>query len=285
MSDTTQLALSRSASIPEMASTNLVGFERLAVPFLTWLNTSTLPKNLIQIFVKHFSRRWVALIARHRWQLSNFDALRELDPPSSVILVSNHRSFFDMYVACAVLYQETRILDRLFFPVRKNFFYDHPLGFFVNLSVSGGAMWPPVFKDHRRGDLNPVGTGQMIHVLQSRGNAIGIHPEGTRSKGESPYDMLPARPGVGKLVRGAPDNALVIPFFIQGMTNDLRAEIKGLFFGGRPPIRIRWGDPIAAGDLRDFDEAQGIAEHLHGVIGALGEAERKQDLQNPDSVD
>src|SRR6202011_1630229 len=58
----------------------------------------------------------------------------------SLLGVSNQRSFFDFYIVSAVLYWRTPLPRRMFFPVRSTFFYDHPLGPFVNIAMSGMRM-------------------------------------------------------------------------------------------------------------------------------------------------
>src|SRR5665647_3600034 len=135
----------------------LRGVERAAVPMLDGLNLSRPVKACVQFVVRHVSARWVRACTRNLVTLHGMEHVRTLAPPRGVILVSNHRSFFDMYVTSAFLYAHTRFLRRLHFPVRSTFFYDSPLGVLVNLVISGGAMWPPVFRDARRITLNPVG--------------------------------------------------------------------------------------------------------------------------------
>ncbi len=275
MTKSSQAALPLVAA-PEMAVSSLRGLERFAVPFFRWLNTSGLPKDIVQFFVRHVSARWVRWVTGYRWKLMHFERVKHLNPTSSVLLVSNHRSFFDMYVTCSSLYTHTRILDRLYFPVRAKFFYDSAIGALVNLSVSGGAMWPPVFRDDRRRELNPIGTDQMKHVLQNRGTAIGIHPEGTRGKGDDPWQLLPCKPGVGELVHAAPDDALILPFFIIGLSNDFVSEVKSLWRRDKPEIRIRWCEPITAGELKKLGSARLIAEHLHERIGTMAQLDRSE---------
>ncbi len=58
-------------------------------------------------------------------------------------MVSNHRSFFDLYVVSSVIVKRG-LEQRLMFPVRSQFFYDSPLGLAVNGAMSFFAMYPPV---------------------------------------------------------------------------------------------------------------------------------------------
>jgi len=50
---------------------------------------------------------------------------------------------FDMFVINMVLYTHGFML-RLLFPVRATFFYDSPLGWFVNGIMSWFSMFPPI---------------------------------------------------------------------------------------------------------------------------------------------
>jgi 1-acyl-sn-glycerol-3-phosphate acyltransferase len=260
-----------------MPAASLRGFERVSVPLLDAINQKSWMKDTIQLFVRHVSARWVYACTRNLLAVEGLEHVRGLSPARGVLLASNHRSFFDMYVTCAVLYRETTFLRRLFFPVRSPFFYDSPLGLFVNLSISGGAMWPPVFRDDRRA-LNVIGVSQLSGVLAEPGAVVGIHPEGTRGKGDDPYTLLPPKPGIGQLVLDADADVTVVPFFIAGLSNDILGEIRRNF---RPPgqrgpvVRIRFGAPVTAGELARLGAAQPIADAIHARIQALGEEDRR----------
>jgi 1-acyl-sn-glycerol-3-phosphate acyltransferase len=140
---------------------------------------------------------------------------------------------------------------RLFFPVRSNFFYDQPLGLFVNAAVAGGAMYPPIYRQAERRALNDEALDKMVEILQQPGNVLGMHPEGTRGKGEDPYAFLPAQPGVGKLALvGKP---MVIPTFILGLGNNLVEDIKINFTkqarSGENAVITVFGTPLDYSDL------------------------------------
>jgi 1-acyl-sn-glycerol-3-phosphate acyltransferase len=139
---------------------------------------------------------------------------------------------------------------RLHFPVRSNFFYDQPLGIAVNAAVAGGAMYPPIYRQAERRALNDEALDRMVEILQRRGNVLGMHPEGTRGKGDDPYTFLPAQPGVGKLALTA--QPVVIPAFLLGLGNNIVDDIRANF--SREARRSRaiiavFGKPI---DYRDL---------------------------------
>ncbi|MGE3545703.1 MAG: lysophospholipid acyltransferase family protein, partial [Kofleriaceae bacterium] len=139
---------------------------------------------------------------------------------------------------------------RLYFPVRSNFFYDQPLGIFVNAAVAAGAMYPPIYRQAERRSLNDDALDQMVDIVRRPGNVLGMHPEGTRGKGDDPYELLPAQPGVGKLaLLGRPT---VIPAFINGLSNNIVGDIKANFgAGARGPraVIVVFGDPIDYSEL------------------------------------
>ena len=58
--------------------------------------------------------------------IHGLDRLPHWDPKGSVILVANHRSFFDLYLTTALLVR-SGLPHRILFPVRSTFFYDAPV--------------------------------------------------------------------------------------------------------------------------------------------------------------
>jgi 1-acyl-sn-glycerol-3-phosphate acyltransferase len=134
--------------------------------------------------------------------------------------------------------------------VRSDFFYDNPTGLFLNYFVAGGAMYPPIYREATRQAFNAQSLDCIVELLGTPGNLVGVHPEGTRGKGEDPYELLPAQPGVGKMaLRGRPT---VIPLFINGLSNDFIADVRTNFkASGRrvQPLITVFGQPIDYDDL------------------------------------
>lgn len=254
----------------------LRGTERLTVPLGEAINTNGGLKRTAAGFSYHVPRNFVTWVSRRRWKLYDLENMSRLRPRRGVILVSNHRSFFDMYVAAASVFTHGHFIERLFFPVRANFFYDNPAGALVNWIMSGYAMWPPVFRDERKAALNPIGIQQMAHALSEPGGVLGIHPEGARQKGSDPYTLGAARPGVGKLIELCDPETLVLPFFILGLGNDFVAEVRQrLKSDPGPDIRIHWGTALRCGDLCGrCSDAQEIADRLLEVVHELGQRDR-----------
>ncbi|MEE2829187.1 MAG: lysophospholipid acyltransferase family protein [Myxococcota bacterium] len=262
--------------LARMDRSMLSGFERISLPVCDGVNSSPRLKSLLQFFVRTVSATWIFGIAFRRLVLTGLEHVRALDPPRGVILVSNHRSFFDMYVCSAVLYKRARFLRRLHFPVRSNFFYTNPVGLLVNLLVSGCAMWPPVFRDDRRLLLNPVGMAQTAHVLGRQGSVVGYHPEGTRGKGPDPYQFLPIRKGIGLLVSRCHPETVILPYFILGLSNSMGTEIKACARprAGENDIRLSFGAPVRVGDLTPNLPPAQLAEEVMDLVRSLAEDDR-----------
>ena len=211
-----------------MADTPLTTVERLALRFAEGANERPVGKWLQSRFLRGVSYSWVRAFLAHRILVEGLDDLMKLSPDRGVMLVSNHRSFFDQYAMLLACYMgPVHWAKHLYFPVRSNFFYDQPLGIVVNAAVAGGAMYPPIYRQAERRALNDDALDKMVEILRKPGNVLGMHPEGTRGKGPDPYTFLPAQPGVGKLALvGQP---VVVPAFIHGLGNNVLEDIKWNF--------------------------------------------------------
>lgn len=225
--------------------------ERFAARFAELANQDPRGKWLQTQFLRGVSYVWVRAAIAHRILVEGLDHLLVLRPETGVMLVSNHRSFFDQYAMLLACYMgPVPWSKRLYFPVRSNFFYDQPLGIMLNAAVAGGAMYPPIYRQSDRRALNDQALDRMVEIVRQPGNVLGMHPEGTRGKGPDPYTFLPAQPGVGKLALIA--KPVVIPAFIHGLGNNLLDDIRVNFT--RDARRSRaivtvFGPPIDYADL------------------------------------
>jgi 1-acyl-sn-glycerol-3-phosphate acyltransferase len=229
----------------------LTRVEKLALKFAELANDDARGKWLQTRFLRGFSYVWVRAALANRMLVEGLDELCALRPETGVMLVSNHRSFFDQYAMLLACYMgPVPWAKRLYFPVRSNFFYDQPLGIFVNAAVAGGAMYPPIYRQAERRALNDEALDKMVEILRTPGNVLGMHPEGTRGKGDDPYTFLPAQPGVGKLALvGKP---MVIPAFTLGLGNNIAEDIKWNFTRGARrdhAVISVFGDPLDFTDL------------------------------------
>jgi len=215
-----------------------------------------------------------------RFHVEGLDRLASKGPSARLLLVANHRSFFDFYVITAMLFWRTNLSRRILFPVRSSFFYDHPVGPLLNAAMSGMAMFPPILRDRHRTSFNRWSIQRCVEELEKPGTIMGLHPEGTRNKSDDPYSFLPAQPGVGKVALET--TAPVVPIFIHGLTNDLRDEWRRNWLqpAAAHPITLMFGPDIEFSDLR----AQGsraatqkrAADRTLAAIRALAEQHRSR---------
>jgi 1-acyl-sn-glycerol-3-phosphate acyltransferase len=229
----------------------------------------------IRLLQRSVGQWWIRAVVGRLLEVHGVDRLPPWDPGGSVVLVSNHRSFFDLYVTTAVLVSRG-LPHRILFPVRSAFFYDHPLGPFVNGAMSFFAMYPPIFRERKRASLNLASLDEAAALLRRGGFFVGLHPEGTRKTDDDPYTFLPAQSGVGRVIHKA--RVPVIPVFVNGLGNDLPRQVAGGLTGSGRPIHMVFGAPI---DLRALMQAPGgprayrrIAERCIEAIGELGREER-----------
>jgi len=202
------------------------------------------------------------------------------DSSRPLILVANHRSFFDMYTVSSVMFRRTTRPIKLFFPVRAKFFYDSFSGWFVNLVMGWWSMYPPFFREEGEGEkrrFDKFSVRELIRISsEGEGHIIGFHPEGKRNLNSDPYSFLPAQPGIGKVVLNAQPQ--VIPVFVAGLGNDLPKQIMGNWKGGEK-VRIWFGESIDLSQFegkRDSLRAQKeIADFLMEKIAELGENDRE----------
>jgi 1-acyl-sn-glycerol-3-phosphate acyltransferase len=194
----------------------------------------------------HFAK----LMNGPRWVLHGAEHLEPLTDQDRLIVVSNHRSFFDFYVIGTLLYTRTRLSKHILFPVRSPFFYDSWIGGIINFMMAGFFMFPPIMRSKERRGFNTYALDRMVAELERPGQLLGIHPEGSRGKGADPHTMLKTQPGVGRILLAAPD-VRVLPVFITGLSNNMATEFKRTWLSAEPhPIHVHFGAPIDFDDLR-----------------------------------
>jgi len=224
--------------------------ERVAFRFGRFVNESARLKAVARWWSHTVSSPWMTLVSSRRMHLDGMEKLAALRPDRGVLLASNHRSFFDMYMITTYLDRDTDLCQRLYFPVRSAFWYDRPIGVAVNATASAMSMFPPIFRETEKRELTRRGLDFLAAELARPGTVVGIHPEGRRGKGPDPYELLPAEQGFGRVVLSA--RPIVIPIFVNGMTNDFVAECRSTLDGTGIPIIMVFGDPV---DLSEFDGA------------------------------
>lgn len=219
------------------------------------------------------------ITAARRIRAYGVERIAGLNGSDRVVMVANHRSFFDYFTVMHVIFQSTQLSSRILFPVRSAFFYDNPAGVAVNFLMSGMAMFPPVLRDPAKRTFNQYAVARIVSELQLPGRLVGFHPEGTRQRGGDPYQFLPVRPGVGEVIQRAGPGVKVLPIFVLGIDNDLlRETYRNWFRRDEYPVDVVFGHPVDAADLRwatDDPEAHlAIANRCADMVAALGEYQR-----------
>ncbi len=264
-------------------SANLTATERTLVRLCKTINEKPLPKRLQRVFHNSFGKHFIRVVSSNLLDVRGLEHVENLRPEGGVLLCSNHRTFFDLYLVTSVLRNEkAHWFKDIYFPVRSNFFYDKWSGLAVNLAFSGGAMYPPIFRDRNRSGLNKVAVNRVVNLLKQKGAVVGMHPEGTRGKGEDIYELLPAKPGVGQMALRS--QATVLPIWVTGVTNDFSKQILSNFKSGSDkgePVRITFGAPVDLSNMYDLDLGdrevqQTAADRIMEKIQVLGNEERSR---------
>jgi 1-acyl-sn-glycerol-3-phosphate acyltransferase len=256
----------------------LSSFERLAFRLVTRMNRGRW-KRFWTSCQKTMGAGWIHLSTYNIMNVYGLEHVEAASRERPILLVANHRSFFDMYTVSTVLFRKTTWRKQLFFPVRGRFFYQSLLGLFVNLVMGWWSMYPPFFAT---GD-NPITEKRAFDKFSFRaltelcrhgaGNVIGFHPEGTRNKSADPYSFLPAQPGVGKLIKEAQPQ--VIPVFVAGLCNSLPRQVSRNW-SREDVIRIHFGEIIDFSQyLTKPDRARTYSEISSVVMGKIAELGEK----------
>jgi 1-acyl-sn-glycerol-3-phosphate acyltransferase len=260
--------------ISVLAPTERAGFRLVrAMNFGVW-------KRFWTFCQRHIGSLWIWIGTYNLMNVFGIENVENSDVKRPLMLVANHRSFFDMYTVSSVMFRRTTRPVSLYFPVRAKFFYDNPVGWLVNLVMGWWSMYPPFFRENGEAEkrkFDKFSVRELIR-LASKGasHVIGFHPEGKRNFSEDPYSFLPAQPGIGKVILNA--DPQVIPVFIAGLGNDLPKQILGNWTGGEK-VRIWFGEPL---DLREYQGKRDsvrthkeIADRLMAEIAKLGEKDRE----------
>lgn len=272
----TQLAGMRSACAPTTEELSVLSpMERIAFRVVRRMN-----EGRAKVFWTWCQRTigalWIHLATYNILRVYGLEHLESVAHNRPLLLVANHRSFFDMYVVSTVLFYRTKFPKKLFFPVRGRFFYQSPLGMLVNLVMGWWSMFPPIFMTGEKRLFDKFSMRCLTGVCRSgEGHIVGFHPEGTRNLSDDPYSFLRPQPGVGKLIKDAAPQ--VVPVFIAGLENNLISQIARNWRGGEK-IRIHFGAQL---DFSEFSARRDsvrtykeIADFAMSKIAELGEQDR-----------
>lgn len=208
----------------------------------------------------------------HGWQ-----HVEAADPGRSLLLLANHRSYVDFFVVAAVLLRRLPRVTAVNFPVKGSYCYDGWPGALLNAFGAGFAAFPPFFRRSETTAADAWSLDTLIEwCTEDGGRVVGFHPEGTRHQTDDPWSLLPAQPGVGRLLLESQAQAL--PVFIAGLENSFAAQRASRARG--VPVRLHFGPPI---DLAPFAEAPrrlrtyvAVGSAVMARIAELAAADRAQ---------
>jgi 1-acyl-sn-glycerol-3-phosphate acyltransferase len=248
-------------------------FERLAYRLGTQLNETHLGKRLSMTWGHHVAQPGLALTINSRIRLEGQEHL----PQRSMLLPSNHRTWFDQFALLIALWDHFPEPPYVYCPVRSAFYYERPLGVALNLAVSGNSMYPPVFRDDRGPALNQSAIDACVRLLDwSERTVVALHPEGRRNPSDDPYAFLPPKTGIARIALAS--RAPVVPSFVNGLPRSFGALLRERVTKGVEPVRVFVGPPVVLDDLYDRPtdrEAQReAAGRVMEAIAALGEKDR-----------
>ncbi len=272
-----------------MPRAELRGFERVAIPIADAIQTRPTLQRMARPLWRHGGKNFVGLLTSNLYRPHGLHHARELEAPEGTLLIANHRSFFDLYFISNLLIDEVEhLMGRILYPVRKDFFYDAPAGLALNLALTCGSMWPPIFRDARSSTLNPIAMRQVGAAMR-RGTFVGLHPEGRRNHDGDPWTLSKLKPGLGQIVVASHPDVRVLPAFILGTDNDFWHTISR---NRRPPgqrgepVRIWFDAPLRCGDLVQAhgDDPMAITQAAMAKVQALAELDREAWLADPSDI-
>ena len=253
--------------------------ERLNLRAVAALNDHPRTKRFFSDYLRHFGSWWIHKATEKVITVSGLEHVHALRPDSGIVMAANHRSFFDFYVISSILFRQTAITERVYFPVRSNFFYESPVGFMVNGLIGGFSMYPPIFRAEAQRALNEISLVRIEELVRDKGSIVGFHPEGTRGKGPDPYEILPAQPGIGRTLYKT--RVPVIPVFVVGLTNNFRYQLIEGVRGKVDPVYAFFGEPVKLDDLYAQSGRAStylrIANRVRERIVALGQDVKAKD--------
>jgi len=265
---------------PHFPEELLTRTERVALRLMSTLNRAGWLQRVGLRWGRMVPQQLVRFLFVRRLRCRGSERLASIPEDASVMIVANHRTFFDLFVIGTALRSETRNRTGIpsVFPVRSPFFYDHPLGVFMCLFFSGGCMYPPVFRDERREQLNPVGVEAMKWLLAQPKVTLGIHPEGRRSRSADPFTLEPPKRGVGNLILSATERLYILPVFVEGIDPKIGTVFKRSLRPKRAPaINLWWGEPQPAlSYVREGVTAEELAAAMRQEIQSLADLAREE---------
>lgn len=171
-----------------------------------------------------------------------FEHMERTDPDRPILVVANHRSFYDLHLVSTVVLRRLRRPMRVFFPIRGRYYYQSVGGTLLNFVGGLWSMYPPLFTIPSHRAFNRYSLEVLIGLCrEGRGHLVGIHPEGGRNRDPDPYSFRRTQPGAGHIIHAA--RPQVIPVFIAGLENDFRKVASRTRRGGER-LRLHFGPAV-----------------------------------------
>ena len=227
---------------------------------------------------RNLGARLIYRIVRRYTVVHGLEHMESADHERPILLIPNHRSYFDLYVSGSIFVMQLPWVRRIYFPVRGRYYYQSLGGMLVNGTAGFWSMFPPLFATARHQAFDKYSVELLASLCrEGAGTLVGIHPEGGRNTDPDPYSFRKLQPGAGRIIHSA--RPQVIPVFIGGLGN----SVSRLFtnnWNPTQPIRIHCGAPL---DLESFyalppkgSTYKAIVEFAMARVGELGEEDRAQ---------
>lgn len=220
----------------------------------------------------------VRAITRNIVETRGFEHIETAMKQGSVLMVANHRTYWDMFVVSSLIHRRIRGRKRLYFPVLGQFYYQSFRGMALNQLGAFWSMFPPLFALPTHGESDRYALELLCDLCaRGPGTVLGIHPEGARNLNHDPYSFLRFQPGTGRIIHAA--RPIVVPVFHAGLHVRVGDQLRANF-NRESRVRVWFGEPV---DLRAHYAlpAKGstykkIVDDVMERVVALGEADRRE---------
>ena len=199
-----------------------------------------------------------------------------------LLLVANHRSFFDMYVVSDRPLPPDALAQAALLPRARPLLLRLAGGLLVNLRDGLVVDVPALLRGRRQPEGREARVRQVLDaparraMPRGRGQRHRLSPRRhAQQERQTPTRSFAPQPGVGKLIKEA--RPQVIPVFIAGLGNDLARQVLGNWRGGEP-VRVHFGPRSTSrtsttGGLASAPTRRS-ADFVMSKIAELGEQDR-----------
>jgi 1-acyl-sn-glycerol-3-phosphate acyltransferase len=173
--------------------------------------------------------------------------LEHVPEDEPVLFVGNHRSFFDVIIGYTLVRKPTGFIAKIELakvkPLKRWMEYVNCL--FLD-------------RDDLKQNLKVI--IDAIKNIRAGRCSYWIYPEGTRSKGTDPRDMLPFKAGSFKIAEKT--GCKIIPVAMTGTREILEAHFPKIVPGH---VKVSIGEPIVISELPE-DERKHLGEYTRNVL-------------------